>query len=297
MPGGGAGAAAVSIGAPLRLEAPAKLNLSLAVLGRRADGRHELASVMVLVELADRLLLMPGCSGLRLEGAHAVGIPVAPAGNLAWRGLVAGLGAEPELACLTVEKRVPPAAGLGGGSSDAAAAWRLGRRFRGSPEAASGAEVAGLADIGADVPFFAASTAAAMVRGIGERVTPIGPAPPLEVVLVHPPFGLSTADVFAELRPSEWSAAEPPEVLEPGRNDLLGVARRLRPEIDDLMTAVVDAGGDPHMTGSGPTLFSLTDDPERADGIAARLAHAGLRVARSRTRAAPASIEAVEEEE
>jgi 4-diphosphocytidyl-2-C-methyl-D-erythritol kinase len=240
---------------------------------------------------------MPGCSGLRVEGDAAAGVPVAADDNLAWRGLVAGLGAEPEVACLTLEKRIPPAAGLGGGSSDAAAAWRLGRRWRGAADAATHAEVALLAAIGADVPFFAASTAAAVVRGIGERVSPIGPAQPsLHVVLVHPSFGLSTAAVFAELRPSEWSAADPPETLEAGRNDLLAAACRLRPELRDLMAAVADAGGDPHLTGSGPTLFSLTDDPERADAVAARLLRTGLRVTGTRTRTAPASIEAVEEE-
>jgi 4-diphosphocytidyl-2-C-methyl-D-erythritol kinase len=287
----------VSAAVPLRLEAPAKLNLSLAVLGRRADEYHELAGVMVLIELADRLLLMPGCSGLRVEGDDAAGVPVAADDNLAWRGLVAGLGAEPELACLTVEKRIPPAAGLGGGSSDAAAAWRLGRRWRGAADAATYAEVEALAEIGADVPFFAASTAAAMVRGIGERVSPIGPAePPFHVVLVHAPFGLSTAAVFAELRPSEWSAEQPSPRLEAGRNDLLAAVRRLRPEIDDLIAAMVHAGGDPRLTGSGPTLFSLTHDPERADAVAARLVGAGLRVTGTRTRTAPASIEPVEEE-
>ena len=113
---------------PLRLDAPAKLNLSLRVVGRRADGLHELESRLVLLEMADRLLLMPGCSGLRVEGATP-DVPIEPSRNLAWRGLVAGFGEEPQLACLTLEKRVPSAAGLGGGSSDAAAGWRLGRRM------------------------------------------------------------------------------------------------------------------------------------------------------------------------
>ena len=75
---------------PLRLEAPAKLNLSLAITGRRADGYHELASVFVLLDLADRLLLLPGAPGLRVEGSDEVPLGAA---NLAWRGLAAGLGA------------------------------------------------------------------------------------------------------------------------------------------------------------------------------------------------------------
>ncbi|MBW3612270.1 MAG: 4-(cytidine 5'-diphospho)-2-C-methyl-D-erythritol kinase, partial [Chloroflexi bacterium] len=109
---------------PLRLDAPAKLNLGLRVTGRRDDGRHELDSIFVLLELADRLLLMPGCSGLRVEGDGAAGLPLDHR-NLAWRGLVAGLDGAPDLACLALEKRIAAEAGLGGGSSDAAAAWRL----------------------------------------------------------------------------------------------------------------------------------------------------------------------------
>lgn len=110
---------------PLRLAAPAKLNLSLRVVGRREDGIHELDGVMLLLELADRLLLLPGCSGLRVtdgDGEPVPGLPVRGAENLAWLGLGAGLDGAPDeaLVCLTLEKRVPVAAGLGGGSSDAA---------------------------------------------------------------------------------------------------------------------------------------------------------------------------------
>jgi 4-diphosphocytidyl-2-C-methyl-D-erythritol kinase len=280
---------------PLRLEAPAKLNLSLAVVGRRTDGYHLLASDMVLLELADRLLLMPGCSGLRVEAlpgeAMAEQVPMARQDNLAWRGLVAGLDAEPELACLTLEKRIPAAAGLGGGSSDAAAAWRLGRRFRNLPEHPTPDELATLARIGADVPFFAAGLAAARVTGVGEQVTarPV-PADGDDVVLVHPPFGLATAAVFAELRQSDMSGSSQPE---PGQNDLLAPARRLRPELDDLFRLVADAGGAPQLTGSGPTIFVRGDDPERLAAVAAGLRAAHLRVSETRLRHEAASIEQV----
>lgn len=271
---------------PMRLEAPAKLNVSLRVTGRRDDRYHELESELVLIELADRLLLMPGCSGLRVDGDAAANVPV-DVTNLAWRGLVAGAGSEPDLACLTLEKWIPSAAGLGGGSSDAAAAWRLGRAWSGLPEA-DGDEVSRLAAIGADVPFFAAGIPRGWVTGIGEKVSPIPPGPSQSVVLVHPPFRLETAAVFAELRPAEWGAAE---------NDLLAAARRLAPALDDLMALVVAAGGAPRMTGSGPTIFSMTDDPERAQSIAGRLRRAGLRVSVTRTRSAAASIERISEEE
>ena len=270
---------------PLRLEAPAKLNLSLRVVGRRPDGLHELDSLFVLLELADALLLLPGCSGLRVDGTDAASVPVG-SDNLAWRGLVAGMGAEPDLCCLTLEKRVPAAAGLGGGSSDAAAAWRLGRAWRGLPDTANAADLFALSAIGADVPFFAAGVAAARIGGTGEQVVEI---PPVErdVVLVHPPFGLSTAEIFAELTADEWGRQE---------NDLLAPARRLRPELDELFAAVVAEGGEPRLTGSGPTVFSLDTDPERAAALAERLGARGLRTTHTRTRTTPASIDRIEEE-
>ena len=125
------------------------------------------------------------------------------------------------------------------------------------------------------------------MTGIGERVAPL-PSEARDVVLVHPPFGLSTAAIFAELRRDEWGRAE---------NDLLGPARRLRPELDALFAAVARAGGQPRLTGSGPTIFSLTDDPEQASALAHRLRAAGLRATQTRTRLAAASIQHINEEE
>ena len=271
----------------LRLEAPAKLNLSLSVVGRREDGYHLLDSRLVLLELADGLLMLPGCSGLRVEGEGGSALPVDDR-NLAWRGLVAGLGTEPDLACLALDKRIPIAAGLGGGSSDAAAARRLGRVWRGLPEgAADEADMEGLAAIGADVPFFAACVVAARVTGIGEFIEPEA-AERANVVLAHPPFGVSTANVFGELRPDEWGTAE---------NDLLAPALRLRPELGALMELVTKAGGTPQLTGSGPTVFTLTTDPERAAAVAGRLRDAGVRATLTRTRDAAASIERIMEED
>lgn len=272
---------------PLRLEAPAKLNLTLRVVGRREDGHHLLDSAFVLLELADRLLLLPGCSGLRIDGERDPDVPV-DATNLAWRGLLAGLGAEPDLLCLTVEKRIPANAGLGGGSSDAAAGWRLGRAWRSLPDTASTEELAQLSTIGADVPFFAAGVAAARVTGIGERIEPRTPTEH-HVVLAHPPFGLSTAAIFAELRPDEWGSGEP--------NDLLAPALRLRPELASVLEVMRRAGAEPRMTGSGTTVFSIDDDPERATAVARTATNAGLRATMTATRTSPAAIEAITEED
>ena len=278
----------------LRLDAPAKLNLSLAVTGRRRDGYHELSTEMVLLELADGLLLMPGGSGLRVEAPPDEVVPSSPQENLAWRGLLSGTRDAFPMAMLALEKRIPAAAGLGGGSSDAAAAWRLGRRWIGEPDTADHAQLEELSRMGADVPFFAAQTAAARVEGIGERVSAVElPPGGEEVVLVHPPFSLSTAAVFAELQPSEWSAGPVPD----GTNDLEPAARRLGPGLDEVFRLLAGAGGRPQLTGSGPTVFARTDDPERAGAIAARLKRAGLRATVTRLRREPATIEAFDEAE
>lgn len=279
----------------LRLAAPAKLNLWLRVVGRRSDNFHELESLLVLLELADGLTLVPDGAGLTVEGPHATSVPD-EATNLAWRGWTVGVPGEPgherDHGGLVLDKHIPVAAGLGGGSSDAAAARRLARRASGeSDDPPDQVILAALAEVGADVPFFASRAAAARVGGIGEIVTPLEEGLVLEVVLVHPPFNLSTASVFAELRPSDWSTVQEGPETSPGRNDLLPPATRLRPELDDIFRLVAAAGGAPYLTGSGPTVFALTDDPERADGVARRVERAGLAATRTRLRSEPASIE------
>src|SRR4029077_17260759 len=104
------------------------------------------------------------------------------------------------------------------------------------------------------------------------------------VVLVHPPFGMSTAAVFAELRPDDLAHHQP------GSNDLLAPALRLRPELSDVIRRVEDAGGAPRLTGSGSTIFTQSDDAERAAAMATALRRAGLRVTETSLRAAPAAI-------
>jgi len=277
----------------LRTVAPAKLNLWLRVVARRPDGFHELRSELVLLEMADDLLLLSGASGLRVESEEDDGVPRIAADNLAWQGLLTGLGRDPQLECLILHKRIPAAAGLGGGSSDAAAAWQLGRALRGAPAEPAAADLASLAAIGADVPFFAAGAARATVSGIGEQVIPELPLPSDAVVLALPAFRLTTAAVFAELREADWSVDD----ADGERNDLLAPARRLRPELDDLFRLVVSAGGRPQLTGSGPAVFFRTADLERAAAVAVRLRRAGVRVWETRLRAEAGRIEQVSDEE
>jgi 4-diphosphocytidyl-2-C-methyl-D-erythritol kinase len=272
---------------PLALAAPAKLNLDLTVVGRRPDGFHLLRTTLVLLELADRIVLDGRGGGLRMSGTVSPDVPAGD-GNLAWRGLLAGLEGEPDASVrLSLEKRVPSAAGLGGGSSDAAAAWRLGRAVRGAPGRAAAPEIATLAAIGADVPFFAAQLACGIATGIGEHVEESAPVA-RHVVLAHPPFNLPTGAVFAELREADWGSEG---------NDLLAPALRLRPELRRILDAVAAVGGAPQLTGSGPTVFAVFDDPDRAAAAATRLRERGMRATMTRTRTAAADIEPLSGEE
>jgi 4-diphosphocytidyl-2-C-methyl-D-erythritol kinase len=272
----------------MRLEAPAKINLWLRVLARRPDGFHELQSELALLDLADTLVLDRGPGRLVLEsGADDLAVD---ATNLAWQGMAAGFGRWPAGWRLTLSKAIPLAAGLGGGSSDAAAAWRLARcLLSGEDPRPSPKELAQLAHIGADVPFFAAATPMAVVGGIGELVYP-QPAPAADpIVLIHPPFPLSTAAVFAATAPADWSGPAAPS--DESRNDLLPAALRLAPGLADVLAAVRRAGSEGRLSGSGPTLWVRESDPERARALVDRLGAANLRTTLTRLRTEPASID------
>jgi len=288
----------------LTLAAPAKLNLSLTVVGRRPDGFHLLESTLVLLEHADQLVLTAGRGEVEVTLDPAAGIrdgelPADGQRNLAWRGLQAARPDDVEGFRLELRKAIPVAAGLGGGSSDAAAAWRLGRAWSGDQAPPDESGLRDLARLGADVPFFAAAVPAARVTGIGEIVGPLSPpAAQNEVVVTLPPVRLTTTAVFAALRARDWSAPDGrvergTAALDLGRNDLLAAARRLAPELDGVFAVVRRIGGDPHLSGSGPAVFALTDDPERAEALAAGLREHDLLVIRTRLAARAASIASV----
>jgi 4-diphosphocytidyl-2-C-methyl-D-erythritol kinase len=229
---------------------PAKVNLDLKVLGRRDDGFHELASTFVRVALCDVLTMRIGDSAdNRLTVTGLPGVPVQ--GNLVLRAVEAvrvraGVplpGLEIEL-----EKRIPAAAGLGGGSSDCASAIEVAQACWGiglsPPE-----ELELGAQLGSDVPFFVSGCRAARVEGRGEVVVPAEVAVSA-LVLVTPPVGLSTAAVFARFD----------ELGSPGdpSNDLWPAAASLEPSLRELREALNDASGrEWRMSGSGPTLFAL----------------------------------------
>lgn len=282
--------------------APAKINLFLQVNGRRNDGYHDLESLVVFSAFGDALHLQPA-AGLSLErtGPFATQLPDNPDDDLclqAARTLAAALGRDPGVT-LTLEKNIPVAAGIGGGSSDAAAVLRaLCRVWQtdvGDPQVR---DIAG--QLGADVPVCLLGTTAEM-RGIGDVIVPRSDDPELNLLLVNPNRPLSTASVFDALLDSDMTTVsladpEPPgdaeaylDIVSGRRNDLTRPACDLCPEIGDVLTALsglVDCRL-ARMSGSGPTCFGVFDGPESCARAAAQLSdsHPGWWVCPTRTRA------------
>lgn len=265
---------------PIEAFAPAKVNLTLHVLGRRADGYHLLDSLVAFADVGDRLRVQPaGTLTLELAGPRAAGVP-ADGSNLVLR---AARWLDPQGgAAIRLEKHLPAAAGIGGGSSDAAAAVRALARLwrRPLPEAAA------LAALGADVPVCLAARPARM-GGAGEALAPVPPLPPAWLVLANPGVAVATAEVFAALErrdgppmpaalPRLADAAGLAAWLRTMRNDLEPAAVRLRPVIAQVAAALAAQPGClvARMSGSGATCFGLFADAPPARAAAAALARA-----------------------
>ena len=258
--------------------APAKINLTLRVLGRRGDGYHELESLVAFADLSDTLTLHPGGDGaLDISGPFAAACGPAE-GNLvlkalaALRARIAGLKA----GRFVLEKNMPVAAGIGGGSADAAAALRLLARANGLPLGDARLAAAALA-IGADVPVCLESHARIM-RGVGEELSAPLDLPKLPALLVNPGVPLATRDVFARLagKLGKASSGEVPrdaapllEWLQANGNDLTAPAIACVPVIAEVLSALSALPGArlARMSGSGPTCFALFPTP--ADAAAA----------------------------
>lgn len=277
---------------PLSTRAPAKINLTLHVLGRRPDGYHELDSLVAFAGACDLLSLAPGDElSLDVEGPTADGagpsddnLVIRAARGLAHR--VPGL----RTGAFRLIKRLPAAAGIGGGSSDAAAALRLLARLNGLP-LGSGAVVETARATGADVPV-CLDPQARVMRGAGEEVGPPLPLPRLYAVLVNPRVAVPTAGIFKALAlaPGGRTESSPhPEVdsreaaglaaqLAEARNDLEPPALALQPIIGvalERLRATRDCRL-ARMSGSGATVFGLYPD-----------CHAAARAARSLRDAEP----------
>jgi 4-diphosphocytidyl-2-C-methyl-D-erythritol kinase len=279
-------------------EARAKVNLTLRVLGRRADGYHDLASLVVFADCADRLTLDAGPElSLTMRGpggsdcgATADNLVLKAARLLAERvpGLQAG--------AFTLDKRLPVAAGIGGGSADAAAALRLLARLNSlaldDPRIMEGARLTG-----ADVPVCVASQSSVMT-GIGEQLSSVR-VPKMPCVMVNPRVPVATADVFSALglrkgeiltdvtdvvRSRKWPTEESSveewlKALGHAANDLEAPAIKIQPIVGDVLSALRDATGVrlARMSGSGATCFALFDgDAEaRAAGRSLQSSHPG----------------------
>ncbi len=269
----------------LATRAPAKVNLTLHVLGRRADGYHELESLVVFAGVADRLELIPGQGlSLKVRGPTA-GTSGPTSDNLVLRAAHALAGRVPglRLGTFRLTKNLPAAAGIGGGSSDAAAALRLLAQLNHLP--ANDARVAEAArSTGADVPV-CLDPRPRMMCGVGERIGPPLALPPLFAVLVNPRVSVPTPEVFrrlarppGEVGPSDHpavpegvAAADLLEFLEDGRNDLEPPAMAAEPMIGAALTRLRahEECRLARMSGSGATVFGLFDDC-RAAARAAR---------------------------
>jgi len=268
----------------IALRAPAKLNLALAIVGERPDGYHELRSVFATIDLADDVRV---ATHRRLEVRNSIAMADDVAAR-AVRVIARACGRDPT-AFVRIRKRIPIAAGMGGGSSDAAAVLRaLAILWRVDVDL-----VALAAEVGSDVPFFASGARVALVLGRGEIVEPLPtPAEPLHVVVVRPTMRLSTAEVFAAHRAEDGGALAhvdaiadafvrgrmTPDLLRThAENDLLAAAARKCEAIASWRAAAAARGVPLALTGSGPTLFSVADDRADALRIARILRRAGLR--------------------
>ena len=270
------------------LLAPAKLNLTLEILGRRPDGYHELESLVVFAGIGDRLEVGPG-SELTLEvtGPFAGELAGSEEDNLVLRAarLLAQAGGVEGGARLKLAKMLPVGAGLGGGSSDAAVTlkalnhlWDL---------SLPGERLAELAlPLGADLPVCLYGRPALM-RGLGDQLEPAPPLPPLWVLLVNPRQSLATADVYQARQgpfsaPGIWwrqqpqSAAEAATLLKAKPNDLQVPARKLCPAIQSVLSAIEGTSGCllARMSGSGASCFGLYGTAKEAEAAAAVLAAA-----------------------
>lgn len=260
-------------GAAVCERARAKVNLTLHVKGRRADRYHELESLVAFADVCDELTFSRSSeTSLVLDGPFAGLVDGENLVLKAKRAVAGWLGKEIE-GQFHLRKNIPVAAGLGGGSSDAAAAIRaMLAVYDGFSDA--GRFIERSAAIGADVPVCLQNSAAWMC-GLGERVTPVRGLAPLPAILVNPRIKLSTADVFKTLNAAPLAAGEaaagPPACpgwksaeeaaawLQEGRNDLEAPAITLEPAVDAVLNTLRRLDGCllARLSGSGPTCFGI----------------------------------------
>lgn len=270
-------------GRRLTVRARAKVNLGLEVLGRRPDGYHQLLTLLWAVTLHDRVTLETRADGIEIE-CDTPGIPLGP-DNLAWRAaeLVRRTGRVQHGVRIRIHKTIPVAGGLGGGSADGAAVlvglthlWRLDL----TPDRLRALAVR----LGMDVPFFLGG-GPAVGSGRGDRLRALPRHPGLTLVLVNPGVPISTRDVYAGLRPDDFTRGRRIRALVaalPGGartvavaafNGLERVVTRIWPGLLDVKAALLEAGAlGAVMSGSGATVVGIAGSRRAAQGIQTRLA-------------------------
>jgi 4-diphosphocytidyl-2-C-methyl-D-erythritol kinase len=281
---------------PVEVRAHAKVNLDLRVLGVRPDGFHELRTVFQSIELHDVITCVPRKGPFAIR-TRAAGVPLDES-NLVWQAAAAlwqELRREGELrdVAVTIEKRIPLESGLGGGSADGAAALTaFARLWAGGMSAAQLRDVA--AGLGADVPFFL-SGGTALGLGRGDEIYPLVDLPRHWIVLVLPPFGVSTREAYAwydEERSAGYRGGREPQYLPgplPSRaaqmiNDLEAPIVRRHPEIGLMKALLREQGAHAaSMSGSGSAVFGLFRSRREAAAAMAGVARPGWRVLLTRT--------------
>jgi 4-diphosphocytidyl-2-C-methyl-D-erythritol kinase len=283
----------------VEVRARAKVNLGLEVLGRRADGYHELRSVMWAIELADRVTVAATSGGSIALECAAADVPRTP-DNLAWRAAEV-VRREMRSAAgfrIRIDKRIPVAAGLGGGSADAAAVLaasgylpgkRLGVRRLGAMAVA----------LGMDVPFFLGRSPA-LARGRGEELQPVKASGDLSLVLANPGFPLATRAVYAEIDPRDFGDGRRVDALvtalrrgagavaDTVTNGLERAAARLWPGLTEVKATLLEAGClATVMSGSGPTVVGIAPSFRAALRIRDRLGARSWRLWVTRTVTGP----------
>lgn len=266
----------------------AKVNLALEVVGRRADGFHDLRTIFQTVDWGDEVELTPLAATGRVELSVTGASLAADSTNLAWRAArayFARWGRAREGVAIRLVKRIPLGGGLGGGSANAATVLLgLARLFDSRPD--PGELSAAARELGADVPFFLEG-GSALGLGRGDEIHPL-PDPTSgesELHLFVPPWPLATSEVFAALAPERLGQPSEPAIAAAlggapvrrheewiGRNDLEAAAFRVRPEQGALYTALDRSGARRvRMSGSGSAFFALYDDPTAAREAAGHL--------------------------
>ncbi|MBC7791777.1 MAG: 4-(cytidine 5'-diphospho)-2-C-methyl-D-erythritol kinase [Anaerolineae bacterium] len=255
-----------------RVRAQAKINLLLRILGRERSGYHSIETVFCRLELSDEIVVRVGGHGRSLDCGGAKLGPVGE--NLAYRAAMAYRETGwPDTFAIEVDKRIPVGGGLGGGSADAGAVLRALNALR--PEPIPRDALLDLASkLGADVPFLSSDAAMALAWGRGERMLALPPLPPRDVVLLTPPFGISTADAYSWIAAERGDSYRPlageftlgmfrdwNSVLTIARNDFEPVVIRKHPRIRTLVSALHSVGASIAMlSGSGSTVFGICDD-------------------------------------